>query len=536
MKFNVYIKVLSTFFVIFLTFVLVFYYYLKSFENEIVFNAGKTTSQGILSGLEKKLRDNSKSKWAVILKKEMNNEISFESIRHLKLNSNQKKKLNKGEIIFSTGANYLFLNLGMVQHTAYKRIGNTSYALAYDFSDPANVFLQYMNPALKQIVKQLRSKSKTSWNEEIAKLEKTYGFPLKVYQTKSRQLPDDIIHSLSKNRLAFETNPGSSQVTTLYYTFKGGIIKIGPLSYLPITARISDVIYYFILAFFVFAFLVISVFSLFFMRNMKKVYQITKNVSHGHFEFQQKIPPTSVLYGLYKNIIHMGERLKELIGSHKQMCRFIAHEIRTPLSTIQMATDSIKRKNADDVFLNQQVNSIQEDITDINRIVSIFLMYSKMHSSELKLKHAETDIILWLRKILEPYYSSKFEITFHANELKFLKADIDETILKHAVSNLMTNAMKFAEHHISISISLQDSHILIHVDDDGPGLPSDSVNDIFSEYAVAEGADIGEKHIGLGLAIVKKVVTLHAGKVIATQSPFLKGARFTIALPQLGLK
>ncbi|WP_274519387.1 sensor histidine kinase, partial [Fluoribacter gormanii] len=76
----------------------------------------------------------------------------------------------------------------------------------------------------------------------------------------------------------------------------------------------------------------------------------------------------------------MGEKLKELIESHKQMCRFVAHEIRTPLSTIQMATDSIKRKNAEDVLLNKQLNSIQEDIADMNRLVSTFLIYSKMHS------------------------------------------------------------------------------------------------------------------------------------------------------------
>ncbi|WP_237762107.1 sensor histidine kinase [Legionella santicrucis] len=268
---------------------------------------------------------------------------------------------------------------------------------------------------------------------------------------------------------------------------------------------------------------------------MKKVYQITKNFSQGDFDFHRKIGTTSVLYELYINIIHMGERLKELIESHKQMCRFVAHEIRTPLSTIQMATDSIKRKNVENVLLNKQVNSIQEDIADMNRIVSTFLIYSKMHASELKLKQSKTDIILWLRKLLAPYSSSTFEITFHVNELNSLEAYIDENILKHAVTNLITNAMKFAVHHISLAIALDDNHILIHVDDDGPGLSNDSVDDIFSEYTVAEDAEIGDKHIGLGLAIVKKVVNLHAGKIIATQSPILKGARFTIILPRHNL-
>ncbi|HHF7365561.1 TPA: sensor histidine kinase [Legionella bozemanae] len=532
MKFNVYLKILTAFFVIFLIFVLAFFNYLKSVETAIVINAGKTMSQGLLISLENELVNNPKSNWNAILKKKTDNVVHIIAIDSLKLTPTQNDQLNNGEIIYLSGTTYQFLNLVIVQHTAYKKIGNTSFALAYYFSDPGQVIFHYMNPALTQIVEHLLLKPTNTWDKEILQLEKIYGFPLDVYTTNSKNLPGTIINSLSTKRLVFETNKNSSQIGVLYYSFSGGVLKIGPLSYLPITTRISDVMYYFILAFFFLTLCLITFFSVLFVKNMKRIYQITKNFSQGNFDFHRKIGTTSVLYGLYINIIHMGKRLKELIESHKQMCRFVAHEIRTPLSTIQMATDSIKRKNTEDVVLNKQMNSIQEDIADMNRIVSTFLFYSKMHSSELKLKQSETDIIVWLRKLLEPYSSSIFEITFHADKLNSLKANIDENILKHAVTNLITNAMKFAERQISLTVSLDDSHILIHVDDDGPGLPKDGVDDIFSEYTIAENDEIGDKHIGLGLAIIKKVVTLHGGKVLATQSPIFKGARFTISLPK----
>ncbi|KTD13703.1 Sensor histidine kinase [Legionella gratiana] len=530
MKFNIYIKILTAFFVIFLFFVLAFCNYLKSVEKEIVINAGKTMSQGLLISLENELIKNPKSNWGTLIKKKRDDSVDLIAIDSLKLTLAQNNQLNNGEIIFLSGTTYQFLNEVIVEHTAYKKIGNTPYALAYNFSDPSQIIFNYMNPVLKQIVQHLLSKSKNTWSNELVNLEKIYGFPLHVYKTESQLLPSNITNSLSTKRLVFETNKNSSQIVILYYNFSGGILKIGPLSYLPVMARISDVMYYFIVAFFSLSLCLIAFFSLLFVRNMKKVYQITKNFSQGNFDFHRKIGTTSVLYGLYINIIHMGKRLKELIESHKQMCRFVAHEIRTPLSTIQMATDSIKRKNVDDVLLNKQVNSIQEDIAGMNRIVSTFLIYSKMHSSELKLNLSKTDIILWLKKLLEPYSSSIFEITFHTHELDSLSAYIDENILKHAVTNLITNAMKFAVRHISLTISLDNRHILIHVDDDGPGLPNDV--DIFSEYTIAEDTGIENKHIGLGLAIAKKVVNLHAGKVTATQSPILKGARFTIALPR----
>ncbi|HFR4904298.1 TPA: sensor histidine kinase, partial [Legionella pneumophila] len=522
-------------FVIFFIFVLAFFKYLKSVETEIVINAGKTMSQGFLISLENELINSPESNWDAIIKKKTDNLVHLIAIDSLKLATTQKSQLNSGEIIYLSGTTYQFLNLVIVQHTAYKKIGNTSYALAYYFSDPGQVIFHYMNPALKQIVEYLLLKSKKTWKKEIFKLEKIYGFPLHVYETKSKFLPNNIIHSLSTKRLVFETNKNSSQISILYYDFSDGILKIGPLNYPSITTRISDVMYYFILAFFFLSLGLITFLSLLFVRNMKKVYQITKNFSQGNFDFHQKIGGTSVLYGLYINIIHMGERLKELLESHKQMCRFVAHEIRTPLSTIQMATDSIKRKNPENVLLNKQMSSIQEDIADMNHIVSTFLIYSKIYSRELKVKQSKTDLILWLRKLLEPYSSSIFEITFHANELNSLEAYIDINILKHAVTNLITNAMKFAVSHISLTIALDDSHILIHVDDDGPGLPNDGIGDIFSEYTTAEDTGIGDKHIGLGLAIVKKVVDLHAGKIMATQSPILKGGRFTMVLPRYSL-
>ncbi|WP_131783664.1 sensor histidine kinase [Legionella gresilensis] len=532
MKFNIYIKVLTAFFIIFLIFGLVFFNYLKSVETEIVINAGKTMSQGLLISLENELINNPKSNWDAIIKKKTDNIVHLISINSLKLTSTQNNQLNNGEIIFLSGNTYQFLNEVIVEHTAYKKVGNFPYVLVYYFSDPSQFIFHYMSPALNQIVNYLLLKPNNTWNEETLKLEKIYGFPIHVYDAKSKSLPAHIIYSLSTKPLIFETNKNSSQIVTLYHSFSDGILKIGPLSYLPVMARISDVMYYFILAFFFLSLCLIAFFSLLFVRNMKKVYQITQNFSQGNFVFNQKISTTSVLYGLYINIIHMGKRLKELIESHKQMCRFVAHEIRTPLSTIQMATDSIKRKNAKDILLNNQVNSIQEDIADINHIVSTFLIYSKMHSSELKLKKSKIDIVFWLRKLLEPYYSSLFEIRFHTNELNSLPAYIDENILKHAVTNLITNAMKFAVRYISLAISLDNGHILIHVDDDGSGLPEDSADDIFSEYAIAEEADVEGKHIGLGLAIVKKVVHLHEGKIMATQSPILKGARFTIVLPR----
>jgi len=239
MKFNIYIKILTAFFVIFLVLVWAFFKYLKSVESEIVINAGQTMSQGLLISLEKELIKNPESEWKAIIKKKTDNSVHLIAINTLNLTSAQKSQLNQSEIIFVSGATYQFLNEVIVEHTAYKKMGNTSYALAYCFSDPREFIFNYMNPTLKRIVAHLLSKPENTWNKETLKLEKIYGFPLHVYKTKSKHLPNTIINSLSTERLIFETNKNSSQIVILYYDFSEGVLKIGPLSYLPVMASTS---------------------------------------------------------------------------------------------------------------------------------------------------------------------------------------------------------------------------------------------------------------------------------------------------------
>lgn len=531
MKFNIPIKLLITFIVFFCIFVVVFFAFTKSIENEIVINAGEIITQGVLINLENQLINMPKANWDAIIKKLADNTINIKSIDDLNFTTKQKNELNNGEIIFKSGATYQFLNEVIVEHTAYKKIGKSSYVLAYFFSSPADYINHYINLPIKLIVTDLLSKSASTWNEEVPKLEKLYGFPLHVYKAENNNLPSAIVNSLSINKLVFETSKHTSRIDTIYYAFDGGILKIGPLSYLSISGRISDVMNYFILSFFILSLLLIIFLSLLFVRNMKKIYQVTENFSHGNFDTHIKIGATSVLHSLHVNINIMGQKLQQLIESHKQMCRFVAHETRTPLSTMQMAIDRIKNVDALDSTLLEKINSIQEDIDDLNSLVSTFLIYSQLQSKYINLNKTKLDINSRLEELVARYQVSKINISLDVNKAEINEIYVDEKLFKHAINNLIINATKFAKNKVIISVEKVKDKLAIHVDDDGPGLSEDLAEVIFSEYSCTEDTERYDKHIGLGLAIVKKVILVHEGNVFATSSPTLKGARFTILLP-----
>ena len=109
----------------------------------------------------------------------------------------------------------------------------------------------------------------------------------------------------------------------------------------------------------------------------------------------------------------------------------------------------------------------------------------------------------------------------------------DPNLLKHAVDNLLTNALKFSEREVIVNLHIFNSTVDIGIDDDGPGIPKSERKDIFKAYATLESTQAFGKHIGLGLAIAKEIVDLHAGTLTVTKSELLGGSRFIIQLPKL---
>jgi two-component system sensor histidine kinase RstB len=95
--------------------------------------------------------------------------------------------------------------------------------------------------------------------------------------------------------------------------------------------------------------------------------------------------------------------------------------------------------------------------------------------------------------------------------------------------NLLRNAFKYASKQIVVSAELDQDRILIHVDDDGIGIPPEDREHVFSAFTrLDRSRDRATGGYGLGLAITRRVLELHGGTAIADAAP-LGGARFTLS-------
>jgi two-component system sensor histidine kinase RstB len=510
----------------------------KTLVNKITDESGSILTQGVLTTLQNELVKLPKTEWTTALNpyQSNNNQIfNIIAIKDLQLDPQQVDILNnKGEILFQAGKNLQFLNYYLAEDLALIQIGKTPYALTFKFGYTFDNLVETTTDKIRLLITQeLMATPKALWPQSLKKLEKTYGFPIRVFSIHDGSLPQDVVDNLTPKKLAYSTNTMDSKITTLYFTFDKDtqVLEIGPLEYTPIKSRISDVIYYFIVIIFIFALGVISILTILFVRNVNRLYQLTSHYSQGDFAYHCKVSSLSILNGLYNNVIAMGKHLKQLMEFHQKMTRFVAHETRTPLSTLQMAVDVLKKESVLNDNMKKQLNSIQEDIDELNGLVISFLLYSQMQSNELKINKSQHDIIPWLRELIDRYKVSPFKISLNTNKINDLTISFDEQLFKHVINNILTNAMKFATEKIVVTVERISNGIIIHIDDDGPGLPKDTCNDIFAEFTTSQSQQSFDKHIGLGLAIAKTLVELHGGTIHATKSPLLPGARFSIFLP-----
>ena len=110
-----------------------------------------------------------------------------------------------------------------------------------------------------------------------------------------------------------------------------------------------------------------------------------------------------------------------------------------------------------------------------------------------------------------------------------LLVDLDRKAMPYALRNLLRNAFKYASKNIMVSAELVEQRILIHVDDDGIGIPPEEREHVFSAFTrLDRSRDRSTGGYGLGLAIARRVLELHGGNATADAAP-IGGARFTLA-------
>lgn len=258
---------------------------------------------------------------------------------------------------------------------------------------------------------------------------------------------------------------------------------------------------------------------------------------------------------------------KELSELRSRFVTMVSHEFRTPLATILSSADLLQyyleqgpRDRQDDKKL-QHLDRIQTATVHINQMLNDVLVIGKADAGKLEFNPAPIDLTAFCRDLTEEMQIS----ALHTHSISFVSETLpgapplqgtgrshfspsfapplspssptpplpwmDEKLLRHILSNLLSNALKYSPKggNIEFKLAYQENMALFEIRDPGIGIPPEDQQRLFEAFHRAR--NVGDiPGTGLGLAIVKRAVDIHGGQ-IAVKSEVGAGTTFTVALP-----
>jgi nitrogen fixation/metabolism regulation signal transduction histidine kinase len=211
------------------------------------------------------------------------------------------------------------------------------------------------------------------------------------------------------------------------------------------------------------------------------------------------------------------------IGAWQEVARRLAHEIKNPLTPIQLAVQQLRSTyDGSDARFKKTLEAaseiVEEEVAGLRRLVDAFSGFAKLPRVEAR--------PLDLAVVVDDVARDADDVTLSPPPTP-IEVSGDRLLLRRALSNLVDNAREAGAKRVALAWRREGETATLTVDDDGPGVPAGLRARVFDPYVT------GKEHgTGLGLAIVKKTLLEHEGDVELAAGPSpLGGARFVLTLP-----
>ena len=267
-----------------------------------------------------------------------------------------------------------------------------------------------------------------------------------------------------------------------------------------------------------------------------KVTQSLDEITGGFLDEDISIPDYTETQMLSEAYNRMLKRMRVLEDSRQEFVSNVSHELKTPITSIKVLADSLIAQ--DDVpaeLYKEFMTDIGEEIDRENKIINDLLSLVKLDKKAADL-HIEVkninELLSLIMKRLKPIAEKK-NVELVLESFKPVNAQVDETKLTLALSNLVENAIKYNKDNgwVHVSLNVDHKYFYVKVEDSGIGIPEDAQEHIFERFYRVDKSHSREiGGTGLGLAITRSAVLMHRGAV-KVYSKEGEGTTFTVRIP-----
>lgn len=228
----------------------------------------------------------------------------------------------------------------------------------------------------------------------------------------------------------------------------------------------------------------------------------------------------------------MTGRVEAARQSQQRLLRDVSHELRSPLARLA-AMLSIWRRRADADSMDR-IDRMERELERLDELIGEILAYTRMETQN-GLTFRRTDIVDLVQNIvddasLEGQTAGK-EINLHG--VKCCLINLDSRLVQSAVENVVRNALKYTADGTTVDVTIveETARVRIIIDDNGPGVPPDTLDKIFEPfYRVEDSRSTTSGSGGIGLAIAERSIRLHGGILTASNREG-GGLRVEMVLP-----
>lgn len=252
----------------------------------------------------------------------------------------------------------------------------------------------------------------------------------------------------------------------------------------------------------------------------------------GRGEFSARIDSDNFrlpLKELAESFNYMADDIEGHVKQSQIYTQAIPHEVRTPLSRIQLASDMARRNAVEEQ--EPFFDDIDRYVDDISALTASVVQISRvggLTESEL----LDTQNLLpehWLKQRIDRQEHYNKQISFHASLTEPAPAlDVLETLANLVIDNLLQNAFRYADAVVAITLIGFDNTLVIDIEDDGAGIPKDKYDEIFLAFSRLDESRHSDG-FGLGLTIASEAAKRLNWRISLGESE-LGGARFTVLI------
>ena len=308
-----------------------------------------------------------------------------------------------------------------------------------------------------------------------------------------------------------------------YDTQQGGLIQSLQQNILTITIILEVAVILFSVAF-----------ALVFSRRIRRIMTTVRVIQEGDYTQKLIMDGSDELAFLANEVNDLTERLKISEEKRSHFVSDASHELKTPLASIKLLSDSILQNDMDMVTVREFVTDIGNEADRLNRMTQKLLSLSRIESQQdgdCEIIHL-TPTLQRVERMLSGI-AEKNNITLRLEILQDCPILMLEDDLYQIIFNLVENGIKYnvPGGRLTLRLSRDKDNAIVKVSDSGVGIPKDALGHVFERfYRVDKARSRKSGGSGLGLAIVRNMVERNQG-TIQVESTVGVGTEFTVTFP-----